>query len=97
MPKFKVEYGLDVPAYGEAILDIDPEDRDGLIKQVRALHEEDKLINGWDISPDSGCDNYRVVHIFKQREDDHNWEQLDWDLVRCAAKGPGSQISFSPG
>lgn len=61
MPKYSVEYGLDVPAYGECQIEAD--DVDAVIAEVKRLHQEDKLIVEWNIHPDVGCENYRVVHI----------------------------------
>jgi hypothetical protein len=61
MPKYRIEYGLDVPAYG--VCDIEADDVDEVIAEAKRLHQEDKLIDTWDIHPDVGCENYRVVHI----------------------------------
>lgn len=63
MPNYTVEYGLDVPAYGECQVEAD--DVDAVIEKVKRLHREDKLIDGWDIHPDVGCENHRVVHILE--------------------------------
>jgi len=62
MPKFRVEYGLDVPAYGEVEMNADSVE--DLIKAVKVLHDEDTFIQGWDTLPENGCENERVVHIF---------------------------------
>lgn len=82
MPKYKVEYGFDCPAYGEVEIEIDSEDPDEIIAHIKQLYEEDKLIDGWDYHPDVGCENHRVVHIFREHGDPkgdfHNWNQLDF-------------------
>jgi hypothetical protein len=82
MPKYKVEYGFDVPAYGEVEIELDTEDQEKVIKHIKELYNKDELIGGWDTAPDVGCENHRVVHVFREHGDPkgdfHNWQNLDW-------------------
>jgi len=82
MPKYKVEYGFDVPAYGEVEIELDTEDQEKVIKHIKELYNKDELIDGWDTAPDVGCENHRVVHVFREHGDPkgdfHNWQNLDW-------------------
>lgn len=81
MPKYRIEYGFDVPAYGEIEIELDTEDPEEIEKHVRELYEQDKLINTWDTVPEVGCENHRIVHIFREqgdpKSDFHNWENLN--------------------
>lgn len=77
MPKYKVEYGFDCPAYGEVEIEIDSEDPDELIKHIKDLYDKDELIDGWDYAPDVGCENHRVIHIFRECGNGNSWENLE--------------------
>lgn len=98
MPKYLVEYGFDCPAYGEVEINIDSEDPDEIIKHIQALYRDDELIvSGWEYCPDVGCDNHRIVQIFKEHgkpslaSDFHNWGRLDFgffDLTDESSDSP---------
>jgi len=73
VPKYRVEYGIDVAAYGSAYLEAD--NLDALISQAKQLHENNNLITDWDIFPDSGTTNPCVVHVYEDKPD------VGWALI----------------
>lgn len=74
MPKFKVEYGFDVPAYGQ--VEIEAPNIEALPAKAKELYEAGQLIDDWDTYPEVGCENHRVVHVFRQDEGCSTWEQV---------------------
>lgn len=74
MPRFRVEYGLQVPAYGET--EIEAPTVAQLIIQVKKLYAEEKLIDGWNTHPDVGCEDHRVIHVFQNNDDGAGWVQI---------------------
>lgn len=73
MPRYKIEYGLDVSAYGTAI--IRTENVKDVEQLVRTLHAADQLIDGWAPAYDM-TENHRVLSIFRERKDG-TWEEID--------------------
>jgi hypothetical protein len=68
MPKFLVEYGLDVPAYGT--IEIEAAGLPELRAEIKRLHEAELLVGDYTTQPDVGVDNHRIVHAFLRVEGD---------------------------
>jgi len=72
MPRYKIKYGMDVPAYGEAIIKTTSKN---LKRLVRNLHSVDQLIDDWDPVGEMS-ENHRVLEIWREGKDDE-WEIVD--------------------
>ena len=97
MPKYMVEYGLDIPAYGS--VEIEADDIPELKAEIKRLYGEDLLIQGWTIRPDCGTDSHRIVTAFVQVEDDPIGEviedfQFDLDDTDYFEDGPALWIVY---
>jgi hypothetical protein len=65
MNSYHVSYGFDVPSYGEVTVKANSDE--DVIGEVRRLHKEGNLIDGWDSEPEYGF-NYRIISIHKDTE-----------------------------
>jgi len=65
MNSYHVSYGFDVPSYGEVTVRANSDE--DVIGEVRRLHKEGNLIDGWDSEPEYGF-NYRIISIHKDTE-----------------------------
>lgn len=73
MPTFKIEYGMDLPAYGETT--IQAKSLDEAKAKARELHSKDLLISDWDAAQEYAMsENHRVVSVFRKTKD-------SWQLV----------------
>ena len=65
MNSYHVSYGFDVPSNGEVTVKANSDE--DVIGEVRRLHKEGNLIDGWDSEPEYGF-NYRIISIHKDAE-----------------------------
>lgn len=72
MPRYKIKYGMDVPAYGETIIQTTSKN---LTRLVRNLYSIDQLIDDWDPVGEMS-ENHRVLEIWREGKDGE-WVIID--------------------